>query len=359
MSIVKIARIAGVSTATVSRVINAHPHVSLAASQAVNTAIEQLEYQPRKMSPRKAKDKRSGRPHRRKLAALALVMPEVRAGFMPSLIRSFDSAAGEFAYQVVTCNTDNSSAKQADVIVQLIENRIAGVALMPTTIGPPAAHQIRHLQTAGIPVVLLHRDIEGAEAPLIAFPYAEAGHRAGKAIIAAGHRRAAVFFAHDSPIITRKYERGFREALTEHGLMLPDHFVHFGSTGLGSAIGAEHEAGVEGAVAQMMELPDATRPTAIFAPWEVDAELLYVLLLARGFQMPGDVSLVSLGSTWRGSAISRRLYAVTVDEIEIGRLAARLLINFATGQGTSQRRERHVIPLMCHEGQTLGPPPSN
>lgn len=353
MSITKVAKLAGVSTATVSRVMNDAPNVSPDAVRSVLQVVKELKYQPRRSH------KRSQQPQdvpARNLAALALVMPEVRAGFFPSLIQSFDAAATEVSHQVLMCNTDNSSAKQADVILHLIEKRVAGVALMPTTVGPPAAHQVRHLQSAGIPVVLLHREIEGADAPLVEMPYEEIGHRAGQAMIAAGHRRTAAFFSHDSAV-TRKYEQGFRRSLAEQGWELPPDAVHFGSSSLGAAACDEHDAGMESAVKRLMTLPPGQRPTALFVPWESDAELIYFTLVSLGIRVPEDVSLITFGSSWRGSAICRRLCAITIDENEVGRMAAKLLIGMARDRKLRASQERHMIPLYRHQGQTLGPVP--
>ena len=354
MSITQVAKLAGVSTATVSRVINENPNVSPEAVRTVFEVIERLNYRPRRSRKRPAA--RAQEPALRSLSALALVMPEVRAGFFPSLIQSFDAAAAEFSHQVLMCNTDNSCTKQADVILHLIEKRVAGVALMPTTVGPPAAHQIRHLQSAGIPVVLLHREIEGADAPLVEMPYEEIGRRAGQAMIEAGHRRIAAFFSHDS-LVTRKYEQGFRQSLAQQGVTLQPDSTHFGSIGLNGPDCNEHEAGIESALDRLLALPLEQRPTALFAPWEGDAELLYVSLLTRGLRVPRDVSLVTVGSTWRGSPISRRLHAITINEVEVGRMAAQLLINMAADRKLHVTQERQMIPLCCHLGQTLGPPP--
>jgi DNA-binding LacI/PurR family transcriptional regulator len=175
-------------------------------------------------------------------------------------------------------------------------------------------------------------------------------------MIAAGHRRTAAFFSHDS-VVTRKYEQGFRHALVERGLELPPDATHFGSSSLGAAGCDEHDAGIESALKRLMALPPDQRPTALFVPWEGDAELVYFTLVSLGVRVPDEVSLVTFGSSWRGSAICRRMSAITIDENEVGRMAAKLLIGMARDRKLHVSQERQMIPLHRHQGQTLGPAP--
>ena len=351
MSITQVAKLAGVSTATVSRVINESPNVSPDAVRIVLEVIERLNYRPRRKRKRRVEPRDRGT---RSLAVLALVMPGVRVGFFPSLIQSFDAAAAEFAHQVMTCNTDNSSTKQADVILHLIEKRVAGVALMPTSVGPPPAHHVRNLQNAGIPVVLLHRGIEGVSVPLLALPYEEIANRAVTALYEVGHTRVAAIFSHDGAV-TSQYKRGLIRALEDHETELPGELVHFGSAGITGAIDEEHEAGVEAAVIRMLDLPPQRRPTGFFVPWESDAELVYFLLTSLGVRVPEDVSLITFGSSWRDSSICRRMCAITVNETEVGRMAAQLLVSMASGDESHESQRRLTIPLGFHEGKTLAP----
>lgn len=353
MSITQVAKLAGVSTATVSRVINENPSVSPEAVRTVLEVINRLNYRPRRSRRRRTRASLDASATR-SMTALALVVPEVRAGFFPSLIQSFDAAAAEFSHQVLTCNTDNSSAKQADVILHLIEKRVAGVALMPTSVGPPPAHHVRNLQNAGIPVILLHRGIEGVSVPLLALPYEDIAYRAATTFCEGGHKRVAAIFSHDGAV-TVQYRRGLTRAIEERQCELPDELVHFGSAGITGSTDEEHEAGVEAAVMRMLELPPQRRPTGFFVPWESDAELVYFLLTSLGVRVPEDVSLITFGSSWRGSSICRRMCAITVNETEVGRMAAQLLVSMASGEESRESGRRLTIPLGFHEGKTLAP----
>lgn len=284
---------------------------------------------------------------------LALVLPEVRLGPYPSLVRGFEAAAGENNHQVLLCNTDNDVRKQGDIVLQLIDKRVAGVALLPTSVGPAAAHQIRQLQAAGIPVVFLHRGVEGASASLIALPYEEVGAAAARAMVDAGHRRVAAFFSHDSAH-TRMYEQGLRQTLAQAGVESNDELIHVGR--LFSMSVDEHERGIEQALERMLRLPSDRRPTAIFDPWDPEAALIYLLLSKLGVRIPEDISIVTFGSIWRLGGINQRLAAVAVDEDEVGRNAVGMLDEIARKEQRNDDAARSVISLCFYRGETLGPP---
>ena len=95
------------------------------------------------------------------LDILALVIPEVLSGFYPSLQHSFEESARESQNQMMVCCTRNNIDKQGNAILQLIDNQVGGVAIVPASTPPTPAYQIRQLQKAGIPVVLCHRPVEG------------------------------------------------------------------------------------------------------------------------------------------------------------------------------------------------------
>lgn len=292
------------------------------------------------------------------LGVFGLILPEIRGGIYPSLIRSFEEAAGATGNQMLLCCSNNDVHKQADLILQLIDKRVAGVAILPATRCPPAGHQIRQLQAAGMPVVFLHRGMEAESvAPVIAMSYRGVGALAAQAICEAGHRKVAMFASHVSPSVT-EYTAGFRSALELRGISLPDEFVYHGRLYVDEVTEEQHEQNVEQALRQMMELPEENRPTAIFNPGETDACLIYLLLARMGLRVPDDVSIVSYCGVWRPNALSRRLAAVVVDEAQVGCNAVQLLDEMSRKVRPLDDVERSLIPFDFSPGETLAAPKS-
>lgn len=288
---------------------------------------------------------------------LALVLPEVTVGPYPLLVRGFSSAAGNQGHQVLVCNTDNDNHKQADIILQLLDKRVAGIAIVPPTTGRAAPHQIRQLQSSGIPVVYLHRAIEGATAPVVALSHRGIGSLAATALAEAGHRNIAFFASHESPSVL-EYLAGFRAALQEKGLSLRDELIHLGRAWNESVSEQQHEQDVEVALKQMLALPADRRPTAIFDPGDPQACLMYLLLTKFGLSVPRDISLMTFGGANRPPGISRRLAAVVVDEEVVGQIAVTMLDEMSRKQRAIDDGEQRLIPFSVHRGETLGPPPA-
>jgi GntR family transcriptional regulator of arabinose operon len=293
----------------------------------------------------------------RKLAAFALVIPGLRDGFFPSLIKSFSDAAGLLNYQILTCNTDNAVEKQGDTILQLIDNGVPAVAILPTSHGTPPVHHLRQLQANGIPVVQLHRDVPGVSAPLIGVDYVEAGRMAGCELAAAGHRRVALFGTHQS-WTTDRYALGLRGALESVGGCVPEDVCYYGQrTGL--QVVPEHEAGIEQALRAILAMPAETRPTAIFSTWDSDAELIILVLNRLNVRVPDEMSLITIGGAWRGGPMARQLTAITFNEENTGNTAVRLLDEMLKGERPIDDPFRSSVALEFFPGATLQPPASN
>jgi GntR family transcriptional regulator, arabinose operon transcriptional repressor len=281
---------------------------------------------------------------RRGLDIFALVVPDTRSGFYPSLRHGFHTAAGNIHYQAITCNTGDDIGRQANIILQLLAQKVGGVAITPTGRPLTPAFQVLPLQERGIPVVFCHRGVEGVTAPLLSLPFHESGRLAGLALASRGHRRVA-FFTTEWSQSTPLYEAGLAEGLRAGGCDAPAESVYVGESAFPS------EEAVLTALKQTFGKPDP--PTGVFASFDSSAEMVYLLLPQLGLHVPQDISLVGEGGTCRESAITRRLTSVVVDEVAMGRRAVELLHEMRHGDRPIDDNEEFVLPLTLYEGETL------
>jgi GntR family transcriptional regulator, arabinose operon transcriptional repressor len=279
----------------------------------------------------------------------ALVVPETLEGFYPSLLHGFEAAAGEIHHQTIICSTDDNVERQADIILQLLDKKVGGVALNPTSPRPTPDYQVRQLQDQGIPVVFCHRPVTGVAAPVLAIPFREVGRLAGRSLAERGHRRVGFFFSHWSPA-AEAYQNGLRESLRAAG---GDISTQAGC--VDQRTNKLQEEAIWTALQQTFAKPEP--PTAIFASFDSLAEMIYLLLPRLGLRVPQDVSLVGFGGAWRKGALTRRLTSVVIDEIATGRQAVRLLHEMRQGSRAIDDNEEFVLPLELSKGETLGPPP--
>ncbi|TWU25430.1 Arabinose metabolism transcriptional repressor [Novipirellula galeiformis] len=276
----------------------------------------------------------------------ALVVPETETAFYPSLQRSFEQAAAAFHNQVIVCNSNNNLDKQASIVLQLIDLKVAGVAIVPTTSAATPAFHIRQLQKHNIPVVCCSRPVLGTESPLISIPFEKVGGLAGKEIRKAGHRRVA-FFSNGVTEASAAYETGLRKSLGSDATITV-------FTASGCAATDYQSVTEQSATALDKMLASEQPPTAIFCSFDSLAESLYVLLAQRGLRVPQDISVVGVGGVFRGGGLSRHLASVTVDELSLGKQAIELLTRMRRNELAIDSREVRELTLAFSTGNTLG-----
>lgn len=279
---------------------------------------------------------------------LALILPETDQGFYPRLLREFESAGRRDHNQTLICNTGNDVHRQGNLILQLIDHRVGGVAMVPTTVAPTSPYQIRQLQQHDIPVVFCARRVEGISAPLLQIPFEHIGRVAGRMFLQSGHEHIA-YLAGMRSEASLAYERGMRTALEEAGHD-PRHLV----IGYGNAASpgfAVHDELVRQFLQSVFQRPE--KPTAIFASFDSIAESIDLQLSAMGIRVPEDVAVVGFGGGTRNSAMSNRLTSVTVDESFIGRRAAEILEELRNGVRPLNSTETFNVPVHYHLGETV------
>ena len=204
----------------------------------------------------------------------ALVVPFTQEGFYPSLLHGFETAGGAIHHQTIVCSTDNNVDRQANVILQLLNKKVGGVAISPTRPPVTPAYQVRVLQEHGIPVVFCHRRVEGVSAPLLSIPYREVGRLAGKTLVELGHRRAAAF-ASSRYSGTEQWMSGIEEALLAaaggDAFVEPIYLTETAHV---------REEDVWGALQAVFNRPNP--PTALLASFDSIAEMMFLLVPATG-----------------------------------------------------------------------------
>ncbi len=291
---------------------------------------------------------------RQGLEVFAMVTPETKSAFYPSLLDGFENATSRLHHQMMIGNSRNDLDVQARIVLQLLDKGVAGIAMVPVDGQPTPSYQIRQLQQRGIPVVFCHRSVEGIDAPMQSIPFYDIGRKAGEALIRQGHRRVAMC-TYDMNLSRQVHPmgKGLQDSIRAGGGQLPDELycrLPFSSTELG-----QHEDETFEALARLCRRPD--RPTAIMCSFDNLAELLYLQLGRLGLRIPEDISLVGFGGTERRGAVLRQLTSVAVDEGQVGRRAVELLGEIRSGKRSITDNEKIIIPLVMTNGQTLGPAP--
>jgi LacI family transcriptional regulator len=315
-TIYDVAALAGVSPATVSRVLNGRP-VSPDKERLVLEAAEELSYTPNRVA----------RTLRRQLSeVVALVIPDIENPFFTSLARGVADTAQQAGFSVVLCNTDGDLAKEQHFLDIVVSENMAGVVLVPAA----STSDVQFLLDRGRAVVTVDRPITTAEVDSVVIDNVAAGRAATRALWEAGFRDIACITGPADIVTAVDRGRGWRQALDEL------------SPGSGAASRLVHaDFRVGGGRACMTELLDMDdRPDAVVAGNNLVGVGVLQVLHERGLTA-ADVGVAVIGDL-PFSAHAQEVPVVALPTRAMGTTAGALLLERITGHAGPARRI--VIP---------------
>lgn len=272
------------------------------------------------------------------LSLYGVVVPQIGYNTYSILAKGFDQCANKYHHQMVICDSTNNIHKQGDIIFQLLENGVGGIALVTATSAPTPPHQVRYLQSHGIPVVLCHRHIEGVSAPLISWDSRKVGKIAGTKMLEFGHRNIA-YIGLSRYIINECQLAGLREVYMNAGLNINEDNILFGADPTSESIrGVSDEQ-----VISLLSKPD--KPTAIFCSDIKEAEKVYILASQNGINIPEDVSLITCGDKGEESYLFNKFSRIEKNEYDLGYKAAEVIQMIKDGQMSITSNDVFTVDL--------------
>jgi LacI family transcriptional regulator len=205
-----VSRLADVSVATVSAVINGKPAVSETLTQRVRRAIEALNYQPDYLA-------RSLRMQRSNI--LGIVMPQFASPYYAEVLRGVEDVASEHGYSIFVSNSRGNAEQERKEIFVLVSRRVDGILL--ATADSHFAYQRQFSQR--FPLVLFDRFPPAFTGTVVATDNAEASFEATNHLIRLGHLRIAMIAGTRGISAADERVEGFRRAMNEAGLTLTAH----------------------------------------------------------------------------------------------------------------------------------------
>jgi GntR family transcriptional regulator, arabinose operon transcriptional repressor len=286
---------------------------------------------------------KSNRKHIKTMDVLCLVIPEVARDLYPMLINGFYEGALPINHQVMIATTSNDVYRQGDIMLQIIDKKMAGVAIVPTILKPTPPHHVRQLQNNGIPVVLCHRTVEAISAPLVTWDWKEVGRMAARCFLDHGHQRIG-YYGFMRYVMTEQHVEGMQEVLAEKGLMLDENSILFTNS---------TDSDEEKFALIQKKLAEPDHPTAILCNDDTEAERVYWAAQEMGLKVPGDLAIMGFGNSVREGVIRRRLVSVTVSEFDLGKKAVKLLEEMRSGTRPITNNEVFRMELTLSSGTTV------
>jgi LacI family transcriptional regulator len=267
--ILQVAKRAGVSAATVSRVTNGRSTVDKQLAKKVWKAIEELGYSP---NPQ-ARALVSGRSR-----VLGLLVSEITNPFFPELIQSFEDIAGENDFEVMVGSTNYNLKRARLFIRRLAQRRVEGVAVMTFR---AESHLLDELIAQDIPLVSVDVKIDAPRALILKVDYAHGINQAVQHLALLGHRRIG-FASGPMPHLTNvRRKDAFLQSTKRIGLRTKATPVFLGDH--------TFEGGTEAAQYFLRLNP---RPTAIICSNDMMAVGVLRVLAESGISVPSEISVV-------------------------------------------------------------------
>lgn len=307
-----VAREAGVSVATVSRVFNDSGPVRESTRRSVVDAARRLQYSPNTA----ARSLSLRRTH-----AVGVVLPQLHGHFFSEVIEGIDQVVKEHDYHLLIsgCHDDRGDI---GTVLRFLRGRVDGLVLIAPELG---AHALLPEIPERLPLVLLNTYIEGTELERITIDDYGGAYRMMSHLLALGHRRIALIAGAERNQNSRERLRAYRDALRAHDVAVDESLIAAGD-------GSEHS----GRVAALRLVGEGPLPDAIFALNDAMALGALEALRQCGLSVPEDVAVVGFDDAPEAAHSDPPLTTVRVDVAELGRRASDRLFHLMNGGNGSQ-----------------------
>ncbi|QBD78853.1 LacI family transcriptional regulator [Ktedonosporobacter rubrisoli] len=305
VTIYDVAKRAGVSTATVSKVLNGNGRISKVTSSRVEQAIADLHYRPSIIASALK---------RNQTYSIGLLVPDIINTFYSELARAIEDVALLQNYSVLVCSTDNSPEREGKQLDLLLRKQLDGI-IIATSEGINSS-TLDMLKKQEARVVFIDRIIANSPYPTVATDHYQGSYQITEYLIQLGHRKLAIFLEPLYLKTSLERLRGFSAALASYGIAQNSFSVL--SNGFGAVAGYAMAQ-------QVLENPDP--PTAIVASNDLIAIGALQKFHESGVIIPEQLSLVGYDDIQMARMVSPSLTTVAQPIMEMGKLAFEYLFN--------------------------------
>ena len=213
-----VARHAGVSTATVSRVLNKSDKVILKTRAKVENSMRLLGYRPSRVARRLRV--RGGRAH-----MLGLIIPDILNPFFTEIARGVEDVAYANQYALILCNSDESISKESFYLDVMRSESVDGIILPPITETDSA---VTEFVKSGLPIVCVDRSLSGVNMDVVDVDNYKGAFEAVEYLIQLGHKRIAMISGRPNVSTSSERLRGYEEALRAYKIPVAKELIRIG-----------------------------------------------------------------------------------------------------------------------------------
>ncbi|MBQ8144871.1 MAG: LacI family DNA-binding transcriptional regulator [Butyricicoccus sp.] len=325
LNIREVARIAGVSPATVSRVMNGTASVSEDKRRRVLDAISQTDFVPNEVARMLFKKSSN---------LIGLIIPSIRNPFFTELASTIDRAASEKGYRLFLCNVGDDLEKEKAAIQMLISTNADGIIIASNTEGVEES-----IENCRIPVVVVDSLMDtDAVSGYVYSDYRQGGRLAAEHLIECGCKNIVCIQGPQRFFTARERYEGYREVCEKYGLTEQTVTCDY-----------DFDAGLAMSEELLCTYPDVD---GIIACNDIVAASIYKFLHSRRIAVPDQIQLIGYDDVNLARLISPELTTIAQPIKELGVCATEMII---TGREQEKRGERMVFPVSLIVRETTKP----
>ncbi|RCX21540.1 LacI family transcriptional regulator [Fontibacillus phaseoli] len=317
-SIKDVAKLAGVSVATVSRVLNDKGYVGQHTREMVEQAIKELNYKPNEVA-RSLFKKQSN--------TIGLIVPDIMNPFFPELARAVEDTASKFGYNVILCNSDEDRLKEQAYLDTLQQNYVNGIIVSSNTM---TANQIIELN---IPVVSIDREISKG-LPTIVVENMKGASEATRFLMNKGCSRIAHIRGPQGVVNAEERCEGYREVVHQESWFSESYIV-------------DGDYDMESSIEATLELLK-THPEidGIFAANDIMAIGAMKAANQLGIRVPEELAIIGFDGIRLSSVTIPELTTIVQPIYELGEKATTMLVSLMNQQEVGQTYYKLDVELI-------------
>lgn len=314
MKMIDVAKLANVSTATVSRVLRKPDKVSRDTREKVLEAIKELNYQPN-MIARQFRTKET--------KTVLVVIPDVTSPFFSKVLRGIEHTALENGYRVVLGDTENDTSREQEYIELLLQQQADGMILLTARMDRTRLEEISNQ----FPVVLACEYIDELDVPTVSIDNIGGARKATEHLIELGHTKIAHITGPMNVILSRDRLKGYEQAMISHQLQMDPLYIQEGDFSL------------ESGYSQMQHLLELEiPPTAAFVFNDLMAIGAIKAVKDKGLRVPEDIAVVGFDNIQMASVFEPNITTIDQPKYAIGKKAMDLLLNLMNGETLHKKK---------------------
>ena len=319
MNIRHIAKKAGVSVATVSRVLNHPENVAPATKEKIESIIAETEYIPNWFARGL---------NFNKTATIGLVIPHILNSEHMEIIKGAEDVAHQKDYTSLLCNVENDVAKERKYIDNLIKRRVDGILLISSLL---SEKDVKAIMDQGIPVVHVGEVLWDKSVPVVSIDSKEAAYNATRHLLESGADKIGILFGSTPAVENGRKIKGYEKALKEDKIPVrEDYKIQVEDTIEGGYLGAK----------KFMDLKDP--PKAIFATSDLLAFGVMDAMKDSKVKIPDQVALVGFGNIRMSNLVEPKLTTIEKPLHKMGVVGARLLFDLIEGKEDATKEVKNI-----------------